>query len=145
MSDHNEFTLEKIIPTWRQIEHFVNNPVWKELTDYLHEAYLVEPKFEFNSAMHTGWSVMYRRNNKPFCVLHPMRNYFTVLVVLGLTEISEMEFLLPSFTKQVQKAFLHTRTNKGLKRMMFEVRDEETLRDAMDIIAIRAKRPEATS
>lgn len=139
MEWNNEYSADNK-PSQQQITDFIQSSLWDTLNDYLHQAYVAEPKYAYsNCSMQPGWNVKYSKNGKSLCTLYPMNGYFTALVVIGRKEMFEAELLLPFLSKYVRKVFGETRTGQGAKWLMLDVKNTNTVLDIMKLLSLRVK------
>lgn len=73
------------------------------------------------------------------CTLYPMDGYFIALVVVGKKEVTEAEFMLPTFSQYTQDLYNKTDFYIGGKWLMMHVTDIEILEDIKRLIRIRVK------
>lgn len=126
-------------PTDENIREFVNNDLWQELNSYLQETYNALPQMTYSGcSMQRGWNVKYKKRNKSLCTLYPMPGYFIVLVVIGIRDINEAEFLMPICSEYTQNLFKQTISGYGGKWIMIDVKSKDILDDVKKMIALRA-------
>jgi len=126
-------------PTLEQIEGFVKCELWQKIADFLQGSFKSKPKIEHSGcSWQPGWNVKYKRSGKSLCALYPMAGYFIVLVNIGETEMNEAEALVSFCNDYVQEIFANTKVGMGRKSIMFEIKDEETLKAVMGLIELRA-------
>ncbi len=52
-------------PNDRQIMDFIHNPMWSSINNYLHRAYMSEPKYSYSGcSMQQGWNSKYSKGAK---------------------------------------------------------------------------------
>jgi hypothetical protein len=75
-------------PTENQIVKVIGkrSSLWKGIRKYLKDNYNFKSEFVFYGKKY-GWTVRYRKSGKTLCSLFPEKGAFTVLVVLGNTEV----------------------------------------------------------
>ncbi len=126
-------------PTDENISTFVRNDLWQELNSYLQETFHALPKMMYSGcSMQRGWNVKYQKRNKSLCTLYPMSGYFIALVVIGIHEINEAEFLMPLCSEYTQNLFKQTSSGYSGKWIMIDVKSKDILEDVKKMIALRA-------
>ena len=68
-----------------------------------------------------------------------MQGYFIALVVIGNSELTEAELMMPLCSDHVQTVFKDTKTGNGQKWLMLEVRDEQIMNDVLALINLRKR------
>ncbi|CAM2741363.1 MULTISPECIES: DUF3788 domain-containing protein [Clostridium] len=130
---------ESTRPTLENIKEFVNNKLCDELCLSLEKTYAVLPKIEYSKcSMQKGWNVKYKKRGKSLCTIYPMKGYFIALIVIGEKEEIETKLVMPTCSGYVQKLFKETPFSCGGRWLMIEVRELDTLQDALKLIQIRA-------
>lgn len=136
MEWHEEFTANNQ-PDDKQIAAFIHNPLWDSINRTLQQNYIVKPQYSFSRCSQPGWNIKYRKGGKSLCTLYPMNGYFIALVVVGAKEMLEAELRLPTLSEYVRSVFNKTKTGQGAKWLMLEIRNNETVLDALELIALR--------
>ena len=127
-----------IPPTWEQVDEYVNNSLWYEFNSRIQTVYRIEPIMEYSRcSMQRGWNIKYKKSGKSLCTLYPMSGYFIALVVIGNKEMSETELLMPLCSNYVQDTFKNTKSGRGQKWLMLEVRNKETVDDIFSLMRLR--------
>lgn len=135
----NEVYGKKEQPTIDEIEKFVNNKLWEKIDSFLQQSFKVRPKIEYSGcSWQPGWNVKYKRSGKSLCTLYPMTGYFIALVNIEETDLDEAEALVSSCSEYVQNVFASTKVGIGRKSMMFDIKDEATLKAVIGLIELRA-------
>ncbi|EKQ54449.1 MULTISPECIES: DUF3788 domain-containing protein [unclassified Clostridium] len=126
-------------PSWKNIKEYVNSELFHEFCSFVENTYSVIPKMEYSKcSMQKGWNIKYKKSGKSLCTLYPMEHYFIVLIVIGEKERQEVEFMLPTCSKYIQKLYIDTGSLRGIKWLMIEVKEKLTLEDVIKFIKIRA-------
>ena len=134
----SEIFSEQIPPTFEQISEYIQSDLWKEINEYLQNAYKVSPKLTYSKcSMQKGWNVKYQKSSKSLCTLYPMNGYFIALVVIGSKELTETELFMPSCSTYVQKLFSDLPDSAMGKWLMINVTDTQILDDVKSLIKIR--------
>lgn len=79
-------------PTEKQMVAAMGKPVsalWRELRAFLKDNYTAEPELHFGGKNY-GWSYRYRQGGRTLCTLYPEHGAFTVLVVMGRSDIVKL-------------------------------------------------------
>lgn len=125
-------------PTFKNIEKFINNELWKDINDFIENTYNISPALSYSSCSgQPGWNVKYKKSGKSLCTLYPMEGYFIALIVIGNKEMNETEFILPSLSKHVQELYKNSPFSLGGKWLMINVTDKKILEDVEMLIKIR--------
>lgn len=126
-------------PTDENIQEFINNDLWYNITTYLEDTYRTPPKKAYSGcSMQSGWNIKYQKGGKTLCILYPMKGYFIALVVIGMREMNEAELLMPLCTEYTQILFKQTISGYSGKWLMLDVKSIDILNDVKRMIALRA-------
>lgn len=137
----NTLYTKQTTPSFGQIESYINNSLWSEFNRRIQATYQIKPNMEYSCcSMQPGWNIKYKKSGKSLCTLYPMEGYFIALVVVGSKELTEAELLMPQCSDYVQKIFRDTKTGNGQKWLMLEIRNQQTMSDVFQLMALR-KRP----
>ncbi len=129
-------------PTEGEIIDFVRTPLWKELNEFLHGGYHVEPEMNYSSCSgQPGWNIRYRKSGRTICTLYPMPGFFIALVVIGNKEYEEALEVLSTCTPYIQHLFNETPFSAGGRWLMVHVTDEHVLEDVKKLVQVRRKIP----
>lgn len=130
--------LQQNEPSLEDMSIFIGSGLFDELCLHLTDTYSSTPKIEYSKcSMQRGWNVKYRKKGKSLCTLYPMDGYFISLVVIGEKERMEAEHIITGCSEYVQTLFRQTLYSMGGKWLMIDVKEQATLRDVKDFIAIR--------
>jgi len=129
-------------PLDSQIKEFTATSLWDDLTDYLQQNCSIKPKLSYSNCLMQegawkGWNVKYKKSGKSLCTLYPKQGYFVALIPIGTREIDEAEALMPLCTEYTQNLFKQTASGHSGKSLAVEVKSEDILRDAQNLIALR--------
>ncbi len=126
------------VPTLALLQNYVNNPLWEQLCEYVEVQCRAEPILEFSRcSMQKGWNVKFRKSSRSLCTLYPSKGSFTVLVVVGEREKTQLELALPLLTEYLQCLYRNTKAGMGQKWLMIHVTNKEILEDVKQCLAIR--------
>lgn len=127
-----------IEPDKNQLIDLVGSPLFEELLNLIEEEYKVLPEFSYSGcSLKLGWNVKYKKSGKALCTIYPLEGEFIVLIVVGQKEKDEVEFKLGSFSNYTKNLYENTKEGMGQRWLMIEVKDEATLQDVKELIAIR--------
>ena len=127
-------------PTKAEIAEYIANPLWDELNDFLRKNYMVEPSYSYSTCSgQPGWNIKYQKAGRSLCTLYPMSGYFITLVVIGVKEQVEAEFLLSACSKYTQELYQASHFSAGGKWLMINVVDDQILDDVKQLIQTRRK------
>ena len=131
-------------PSDSQIKGFVDTPLWDDLGEHLQQTYKIQPKLSYSNCsmdngIWKGWNVKYKKGGKALCTLYPQQGYFLALMPVGLSQINEVELLMPLCSEYTQRLFEQTPSHHLGKSLAFEVKNENTLADIKKLMVIRAE------
>lgn len=127
-----------IQPDKNQLIDLVGSPLFEELLNHIEEEYKVLPEYSYSGcSLQPGWNVKYKKSGKALCTIYPLEGEFIVLIVVGQKEKDEVEFKLGSFSNYTKNLYENTKEGMGQRWLMIEVKDEATLQDVKELIAIR--------
>lgn len=127
-----------IQPDKNQLIDLVGSPLFEELLKHIENEYKVLPEFSYSGcSLQPGWNVKYKKSGKALCTIYPLKGEFIVLIVVGQKEKDEVEFKLGSFSNYTKNLYENTKEGMGQRWLMIEVKDEATLQDVKELIAIR--------
>lgn len=127
-----------IQPDKNQLIDLVGSPLFEALLNHIEEEYKVLPEFSYSGcSLQPGWNVKYKKSGKALCTIYPLEGEFIVLIVVGQKEKDEVEFKLGSFSNYTKNLYENTKEGMGQRWLMIEVKDEATLQDVKELIAIR--------
>lgn len=127
-----------IQPDKNQLIDLVGSPLFEELLKHIEDEYKVLPEFSYSGcSLQPGWNVKYKKSGKALCTIYPLKGEFIVLIVVGQKEKDEVEFKLGSFSNYTKNLYENTKEGMGQRWLMIEVKDEATLQDVKELIAIR--------
>lgn len=110
------------------------------MNDFLRKNYEVEPSYSYSTCSgQPGWNVKYQKAGRSLCTLYPMSGYFIALVVIGVKEQVEAEFLLSTCSKYIQELYQASHFSAGGKWLMINVVDDKILNDVKQLIQTRRK------
>jgi len=133
------YTMDKK-PTITEISNYINNPLWKELCNFIEQTYFVTPQIEYSKCSAArGWNVKYKKSSKAICTLYPNKDYFTCMVVVGSKESIDVELMLPLYDPYIQDLYKLTNSFNGGRWLMIDVTTPKILDDIKELIYIRVK------
>jgi hypothetical protein len=148
MKDKYERLLDgKWRPTEKTILAFLGiraSVLWKQLRTFLKVNYDFRPELMFGGQKY-GWCFKYRRKSKTLCVLFPESKAFTVLVILGKTEIVQFEEHSDDFNEATRALFTCARQYHDGKWLYKRVLKKDDLRDVISLVRIKRRVKEEVS
>ena len=134
----SEIFLEDRVPSIEQIESYIKSPLWKQLHEKLLKQYDAKLKLEYSKcSMKKGWNIKYLVKGKNMCTIYPEAGFFSILVTVRETDLMQIEYMLPSFQKQLQEIYWNTNLYNKSKWLMIKVKNELILRDIIKIIDLK--------
>lgn len=128
------------VPSFDEIERFVNNDLWRELNVFLQSTYHVQPKLCYSCcSAQPGWNVKYQKCGKSLCTLYPMDGFFIALVVIGNKESQEVELAFPTYHSYTKDLYRTTAFSAGGRWLMMRVTSMEVLSDVIRLIQARVR------
>ncbi len=127
-------------PSPQQVEAYIGSPLWGQMNAWLQESYGAVPHMAFSKCSgQPGWNVKYQKGGKSLCTLYPMVGFFIALVVVGAKEEAEASLAMPLCSGYTRALYAATPFSAGGRWLMMQVTDEDVLRDALRLIALRVK------
>jgi len=117
---------------------------WTALRRFLVETYEIIPTFNSGGKKY-GWNIQHRTGGRPLCEMYPENGSFTVLVVLGKSELEQALGRIDTFSSIIRKALLETPRFHDGCWMYIRVSDSLTcqkdVQDIQQLILIKKKPP----
>jgi len=108
------------------------------------ETYEIIPTFNSGGKKY-GWNIQHRTGGRPLCEMYPENGSFTVLVVLGKSELEQALGRIDTFSSIIRKALLETPRFHDGCWMYIRVSDSLTcqkdVQDIQQLILIKKKPP----
>ncbi len=123
-------------PTEAEMIDTIGQPIseaWTALRRFLVETYDIAPVYNSGGKKY-GWNLQYRFKGRPLCEIYPEHGSFTVLVILGNSELKQAQQMLESFGPMIQKAILETPRYHDGSWMYIRVEDGSTCLKAVEDI-----------
>ena len=125
-------------PSLRDIETYIDSPLWGELCRWAEERYAVLPKIEHSTCSGApGWNVKYKKGGRSLCTLYPDAGAYTALVTVGTKEAAEAELLLPTCSEYLRELFTRSGSLNGARWLMIRVTDPAVLSDVKKLVSLR--------
>jgi AraC family transcriptional regulator len=140
----NELFTKEQKPSDKQINMFVGNPLWDNLTNDLKQTFNIQPELSYSACsmdkgFWKGWNVKYRKSGKALCTLYPKKGHFMALINIGAKESADADSLIPFCTKYIQNLYNQTKSGKSGKSLAIDVTSEKILLDLKKFVALRAQ------
>ena len=128
-------------PSIDELSAYVANPVFSLFCNEMERRYGAAPLISFSScSWERGWNVKFRKAGRSLCTVYLREGFFTVLVVIGEKERSDVESILPQLPLRLREIYLKTPSGNGQRWLMIDVEDEDELyRGVFSLLDIRRK------
>ena len=127
-------------PELRDIDRWVDNPLFASLLAWMAGTYGLEPSVEFSKcSMDRGWNLKYKKGSKALCALYVRAGWFTAMVTLGAKQLLELEPLLPTFSPAFRELYERTPPFNSGKWLVVDVKEPEQLEEIKRLILLKAK------
>lgn len=129
-------------PSIDELSAYVANPVFSLFCNEMERRYGAAPLISFSSCIwERGWNVKFRKAGRSLCTVYLREGFFTVLVVIGEKERSDVESILPQLPLRLREIYLNTPSGNGQRWLMIDVEDEDELyRGVFSLLDIRRKK-----
>ncbi|MCI8638141.1 MAG: DUF3788 domain-containing protein [Coprococcus sp.] len=130
---------KNICPAIEEIGEYVRNPVFTQFCSEIKNIYKCNEKIEYSScSWEKGWNIKFKKAGKTLCTLYPRESYFTVMIVVGVKQKTQVEAILPECTVELQKIYKQTQEGNGQRWLMIDLEDKDGLyNDLLRLIQIR--------
>ncbi|MCI8358752.1 MAG: DUF3788 domain-containing protein [Lachnospiraceae bacterium] len=119
-----------ICPTLKDIENYIQNPVFQKFCSEIKDRYQCKEKMEYSScSWEPGWNIKFRKAGKNLCTIYPRETFFTILLVVGAKEKEAVEAILPDCTDILQNIYQQTKEGNGQRWLMIDLQDRDSLFD----------------
>lgn len=128
-------------PSIDELSDYVSNPVFTLFCSEMERRYGTAPLFSFSScSWEKGWNMKFRKAGRSLCTVYVREGFFTVLVVIGEKERTEVENIMPQFPQRLREIYLKTPSGNGQKWLMIDVEDEDEIyHGVFSLLDIRRK------
>lgn len=96
-----------------------------------------KPKLEHSRCSIPGWNVKFKKRGKNLCTAYPQAGQVQVLIVANQQYQAEIEAWLATADECIQQAYEKYDFMNGGKWLVFDVANEKTLEDALELIQFR--------
>ena len=132
-------------PSDDQIQAYIDSPIWVDLANYMRDTYRVKLKLSYsNCGMQNGywkgWNIKFKKGGKALCTVYPKQGYCLAIIPVSDKEAVEAELLMPQCCEAMQNLYSKTASGAGYRSLAVEIRDDDMLRDAKLLVALRAKK-----
>lgn len=128
-------------PSVDELSAYAANPVFSHFCSEMESRYDTAPLFSFSlCSWEKGWNIKFRKAGRSLCTVYVREGFFTVLVVIGEKERTEVECILPQLTPRLREIYLNTPSGNGQKWLMIDVEDEDEIyHGVFSLLDIRRK------
>lgn len=138
MSIWSELYKSDKMPNFKQIDQYINTPLFDELCKFIEDTYKVEPSIEHSTcSMQPGWNIKYKKSSKSICTLYPEENYFTCMVTINSRMQDKVEYMLPSCDNHIQEVYQTASPFNGTKWLMIDVKNDTVLKDIKELLELK--------
>lgn len=127
-------------PTLGEIGNYIGGAAeerWHEINQYLEKTFKVKPKTTYSTCTgKPGWNYKYQKSGKALCTLYPEKNRFTVLVVVTLAfieDLNESGYANPFIWGLIEEAKPFDKT----KWLMIPVEDQAGLESVIELLHLK--------
>lgn len=115
-------------PSIDELSAYVANPVFTLFCSEMERRYRTVPLLSFSScSWEKGWNIKFRKAGRSLCTVYVREGFFTVLIVIGEKERSDVERIMPQLPLRLRKIYLNTPSGNGQKWLMIDVEDEDEI------------------
>ena len=128
-------------PSIGELSDYVSNPVFIHFCSEMERRYGTVSLLSFSScSWEKGWNIKFRKAGRSLCTLYVREGFFTVLIVIGEKERSDVERILPQLPQRLREIYLKTPSGNGQKWLMIDVEDEDEIyHGVFSLLDIRRK------
>ena len=128
-------------PSIGELSDYVSNPVFIHFCSEMERRYGTVSLLSFSScSWEKGWNVKFRKAGRSLCTVYVREGFFTVLIVIGEKERSDVERILPQLPQRLREIYLKTPSGNGQKWLMIDVEDEDEIyHGVFSLLDIRRK------
>lgn len=132
----------EIIPDYDSILKFISNRqsvnYWLDLMSFIDNSYELDKKILFGGKKY-GWAVQWKRNKKTIVTAFPERESFTVLLILGKSELAKTGEKTGELSRSIINMIDKTRQYHDGKWVWIRCRNKTILNDIKALIKIKRK------
>lgn len=127
-------------PEPKDIDKWVDSPLYVRLQAWLAETYGLQPAIEFSRcSMDKGWNVKYKKGSRALCTLYPRVGHVTCMVSMGGKQLPDVEALLPTFSPEFQALYEKTALFNGGKWLLLDLKEPAHLEDVERLMLMKLK------
>lgn len=126
-------------PVIEELEEYINNPLFRDLYDYLNTQFNALHRIEYSgdNAL-PGWNIKFYKAGKALCRLYPNPGFFNILIVIGRKEKERVENLLPEMSQKMQEIYNNTIEGMGQRWLVIRFSSPDDIyNDLKTLICIR--------
>lgn len=127
-------------PSSKEIDQYVDNPLWPELRQYLKDAYGAEPRMDYSRCgLEPGWNVKFKKGSKSLATVYLRPGYATAMVSVSPKDEAAAEGVLLACTDYTRELYRGTASSKMGRWLMINLTSPEVLEDVKALLALRVK------
>lgn len=127
-------------PSMEEIDRYTDSPLWRELRQYLKNAYGAEPRLEYSRCgLEPGWNVKFKKGSRALTTVYLRPGYVTAMISVPPREEPAAEGILLTCTESTRSLYRNTASSKMGRWLMLDLTSREILEDAKALLALRAK------
>jgi hypothetical protein len=133
------FTDKNNQPTIAEFYTMLDNklPIWEELTKFIRSEYPVQEDIKFMYGQKYGWALRFRIKSKLLVALYPLKNGFTVQIILNTGTIKQAQNI--KLGKNVQQTIEHAKPYPEGRWLFIPVRSKKDVLDIQQLLELRVQ------
>ncbi len=140
--DHSRMFNKQIVPSQVSMRSFLGQPKiiqkWDELQDFISAHYNLLPIIKYGGPGY-GWGINYRKGSKSIITLLPERHSFTVLFVLGKSDLEKVEAMKDALSEKMVDLIANTHQYHDGKWVWATVDETTDLEDFKILLGVKRK------
>lgn len=128
-------------PTFDEITRYIGETrrnLWEDLNGFIQRHYQVLPKLAFSKcSAKPGWNVKYQKSGKSLCTLYPEKDYFTILIVVGLDLVPIIKGSTEPFEISTLEVMRAAKPFNGTLWLMIPIGNQSLLEDAKRLLELK--------
>jgi hypothetical protein len=111
---------------------------WIKIANFFETEYKALPAVMYSKCSSMpGWNVKYKKGSKSLCTIYPDKEYFTVLLVLGESEIAKIKEQKDIYSRYFLDIMENSGSLNGSKWLMLGVDDDIVIEDIKRAINLK--------